>query len=45
MTYKHFQEWSDGQAGGQVNRLKMCNRQMYGRAKFDFLKARVLHAT
>jgi transposase len=37
-------EWSNGQTEGQVNRLKYLKRQMYGRAKFDLLKARVLHA-
>lgn len=37
-------EWSNGQVEGQVNRLKMIKRQMYGRAKFDLLRARVLHA-
>ncbi len=36
-------EWSQGQVEGQVNRLKMLKRQMYGRAKFDLLRARVLH--
>jgi transposase len=36
-------EWSNGQVEGQVNRLKLIKRQMYGRAKFDLLKARVLH--
>lgn len=35
--------WNNGQAEGQVNRLKMIKRQMYGRAKFDLLRARVLH--
>jgi hypothetical protein len=25
------------------NRLKLLKRQMYGRAKFDLLRARVLH--
>jgi len=35
-------EWSNGQTEGQVNRLKMLKRQMYGRAKFDLLRARVL---
>ncbi len=34
--------WSNGQAEGQVNRLKFVKRQMYGRAGFDLLKARVL---
>lgn len=35
--------WSQGQTEGQVNRLKLLKRQMYGRAKFDLLKARVLN--
>lgn len=34
--------WSNGQTEGQVNRLKMVKRQMYGRARFDLLRARVL---
>jgi transposase len=34
--------WSNGQVEGQVNRLKMLKRQMYGRANFDLLRARVL---
>lgn len=37
--------WSQDQVEGQVNRLKNIKRQMFGRAKFDLLKARVLHAT
>lgn len=35
-------EWSNGQVEGQVNRLKFIKRQMYGRAKFDLLRKRVL---
>jgi transposase len=35
-------EWSNGQVEGQVNRLKTIKRQMYGRAKFDLLRKRVL---
>ena len=35
--------WSNGQLEGQVNRLKTIKRQMYGRANFDLLRARVLH--
>jgi len=35
--------WSNGQSEGQVNRLKLLKRQMYGRAKFDLLRARVLN--
>jgi transposase len=37
-------EWSNGQLEGHVNRLKMIKRQMYGRAKFDLLRARVLRS-
>jgi transposase len=36
-------EWSQGQTEGQVNRLKLVKRQMYGRANFDLLRLRVLH--
>jgi transposase len=34
--------WSNGQVEGQVNRLKLIKHQMYGRAKFDLLRLRVL---
>lgn len=34
--------WSNGQVEGQVNRLKTIKRAMYGRAKFDLLRAKVL---
>jgi transposase len=37
-------KWSQGQVEGQVHRLKMIKRQMYGRAKLDLLRARMLHA-
>ena len=40
----HSSEWSNGQTEGQINRLKMLKRQMYGRAKFDLLRLRVLYA-
>ena len=36
--------WSQGQVEGQINRLKCLKRQMYGRARFDLLRLRVLHA-
>ncbi len=36
-------EWSQGQVEGQVNRLKLVKRSMYGRAKFDLLRLRVLN--
>ncbi len=35
-------DWSNGQVKGQVNRLKLIKRQMYGRASFEVLKAKVL---
>jgi transposase len=34
--------WSNGQTEGQVNKLKLYKRQMYGRAKLDLLRARML---
>nr|WP_263858275.1 transposase [Waterburya agarophytonicola] len=34
--------WSNGQVEGQVNRLKMLKRQMYGRASHELLKKRFL---
>ena len=34
--------WSNGQTEGQVNRLKLIKRKMYGRANFDLLRRRVL---
>lgn len=37
-------EWSNGQTEGQVNRLKVLKRSMYGRAKFDLLRQRMLYA-
>jgi transposase len=39
------QLWSNGPVEGQVNRLKLIKRSMYGRAGFSLLRARVLHAT
>lgn len=36
--------WSNGQVEGNVNRLKLIKRQMYGRANFDLLRQRVLRA-
>jgi transposase len=35
--------WSNGQVEGHVHRLKLIKRQMFGRAKFDLLKKRVLY--
>jgi transposase len=36
--------WSNGQAEGQITRLKLMKRTMYGRASFDLLRRRVLLA-
>ena len=36
--------WSNGPTEGNINRLKMLKRQMYGRAKVDLLKQRMLAA-
>lgn len=35
-------EWSNGQVEGQVHRLKLLKRQMYGRGSFQILRKRVL---
>ena len=37
--------WSSGVVEGNVNRLKMLKRQMYGRAAFPLLRKRVLLVT
>ena len=34
--------WNQGHVEGQVHRLKLIKRQMYGRAGFDLLRLRVL---
>jgi hypothetical protein len=36
--------WSIGPVEGHIRRLKLIKRSMYGRAKFDLLILRVLHA-
>ena len=36
--------WSNGQTEGQITKLKLVKRQMFGRAKHDLLRARVLEA-
>jgi transposase len=36
--------FSSGPVEGNVNRIKMLKRQMYGRASFDLLRKRVLLA-
>jgi transposase len=35
-------EWSNGTTEGHINRLKTLKRAMYGRAKFDLLRIKVL---
>ena len=37
--------WSTGPVEGQMNRLKMLKRQMFGRANIDLLRLRVLYET
>ena len=37
-------EWSNGPVEGQINRLKMLKRQMYGRASLELLSRRFLWA-
>lgn len=34
--------WSNAQSEGQITKLKLLKRQMYGRASFDLLRRRVL---
>lgn len=36
--------WSNGQVEGQVNRLKLIERTMYGHASYPILRRRVLAA-
>jgi transposase len=38
------QPWSSGSVEGNVNKLKVAKRQMFGRARFDLLRKRVLLA-
>lgn len=37
--------WSNGQTEGQITKLKLIKRQMYGRAKIDLLQARLIGVT
>ena len=36
--------WSNGQTEGQTTKLKLVKRQMFGRAKLDLLRARLVAA-
>ena len=37
-------KWSNGQAKGQITKLKLIKRLMYGRGKLDLLEARIVGA-
>lgn len=37
--------WSNGQTEGQITKLKLVKRQMYGRGKIDLLQARLIGLT
>ena len=39
-----IEPWSNGQTEGQITKLKLVKRQMYGRAKLDLLQARLIGA-
>jgi transposase len=41
---KRTERWSSGSVEGNVNKLKVTKRQMFGRARFDLLRKRVLLA-
>ena len=43
ITAAMTEPWSNGQVEGQVGRLKMIKRQMFGRSGMALLRARVLH--
>ncbi len=45
VTAAMTQPWSNGQTEGQITKLKLVKRQMYGRAKLDLLRARLLPST
>jgi transposase len=37
-----LEEWSSGQVEGQITRVKLIKRRMYGRATFDLLRQHIL---
>jgi transposase len=45
VTAALVEPWSNGQAEGQITKLKLVKRQIYGRAKLDLLRARLLGVT
>ena len=42
VTAAIIEPWSNGQAEGQITKLKLVKRQMYGRGKLDLLQARLI---
>jgi transposase len=36
-------EWSNGPTEGHINKLKLIKRQMFGGAKLDLLRKRIMH--
>jgi transposase len=44
VTAPPTQPWSNGQTEGQIIKLKLVKRQMYGRARLDLLRARLVGA-
>ncbi len=45
VTAALIEPWSNGQTEGQITKLKLVKRQMYGRARLDLLRARLVGAT
>ena len=37
-----IETWSNGQTEGQINRLKTLKRAMFGRARIELLRARLM---
>lgn len=44
MTAAITSPWSTGRTEGQITKLKLVKRQMYGRANLDLLRARLVAA-
>lgn len=44
VTGANTEPWSTSPVEGHINRLKRLKRQMYGRARYDVLRARMLAA-
>ena len=39
-----IEPWSNGRTEDQITKLKLVKRQMFGRAKLDLLRARLITA-